>query len=76
MGLKVYPDQLFLDIEQAVQGSQILTKKRKFKHLKRPMGMSRKIKRKAKIKKKFYDFDIGSLEYRLFKGGHSRIGSS
>jgi hypothetical protein len=43
--------QLFIDIEQAIQRSQLLTGKRKFKYLRRPIGKPRKTKPKFKIKK-------------------------
>lgn len=76
IGLKVYPEQLFIDIEQAIQRCQLLIRKRKFKHLRRPIGKQRKTKHKVKIKKKFYDFNTRSLEQRFIKSGYSRISPS
>lgn len=76
IGLKVYPDQLFIDIEQAIQRSQLLARKRKFKYLRRPIEKHRKTKHKIKIKKNFYDFNMRSMEQRFIKSGHSRISSS
>lgn len=72
IGVRVYPDQLFLDIEHAIQQSQLLSKKPRFHHLRRPMGKKRR-KAKNKPGKKFYDFNVHSLEQFLVKGGHSKI---
>lgn len=57
IGVRIYPDQLFLDIEQAIQQSQLLSKRRRFRHLRRPIGKKRR-KAKNKPGKKFYDFDL------------------
>jgi hypothetical protein len=72
IGIKVYPDQLFLDIEQAIQQSQLLSKKHRFNYLRRPIGKKRR-KAKNKAGKKFYDFNVRCLERSLANGGHSKI---
>ncbi|MGI0045390.1 MAG: hypothetical protein ACRD47_16950, partial [Nitrososphaeraceae archaeon] len=72
IGVRIYPDQLFLDIEQAIQQSQLLSKKCRFNYLRRPMRKKRS-KAKNKPGKKFYDFDRRSLERILVNGGHSKI---
>jgi hypothetical protein len=62
LGLKVYPDILFLDFEGAIQRSRILDRNLTFQYLERT----------HQKKPGYYNFDTASLENGLVTRGHSK----
>jgi hypothetical protein len=62
LGLKIYPDVLFLDLEGAIQRSGLLDRNLAFQYLERT----------HKKKPGYYNFDTASLENSLVTQGHSK----
>jgi hypothetical protein len=68
LGLRLFPDILFLDIKKAVENSALLNKG-PFDYLCRPSRHKERDKQRPK-RPKYYDFDTKSLEEHLKEGGH------
>jgi hypothetical protein len=62
LGLKVYPDILFLDLEGAIQRSGLLDRNLAFQYLERT----------HQKKPGYYNFDTASLQNSLVTQGHSK----
>jgi hypothetical protein len=71
LGLKIYPDMLFLDFELAINKSGLLLNKGlSFQYLSRPKS---KGKSKSKMLGNTYDFNTIQLEKSLRAGNHLKF---
>lgn len=72
VGVKVYPDMLFLDFVNAMNDTMLLRRGLNFTYLTRPT-FRRTRQKGSHTKPKLYDFDSSSLLLSLNSAGHHRI---